>query len=353
MEPAAREHVSVVIPTRNEALNIARTVRSVAMQPEAAEIIAVDDHSEDGTAAVLEALQLEIPCLRTLRVDDPPEGWLGKAHALAAGAALASCEWLLFTDADTEHHGGSLGAVLEQAGRARAEMVSLSPGQQTLTWWEKAAIPFVFAELTRRFRFDEVNDPASNAAAANGQYMLIHRRAYDAVGGHASVSSDILEDVALAKRLKHEGRRILFLPGANWVTTRMYRSFGAMWDGWRKNLYLLWGSSASSVLLAVVRVWFLDLAPPLGGLLALALAAAGGGIALAVTGVALLAFALVRHILYRRELKRIGFDGKAANYGLAGAALFSALQIDSLAAHRWLGSVRWKGRKYATRRIAD
>ncbi|HUI42074.1 MAG TPA: glycosyltransferase family 2 protein [Terriglobia bacterium] len=348
MAPATHERVSAVIPARNEAETIARTVRSVAAQAEAVEIIVVDDHSDDATPSILEVLKLEIPRLRTLRVDDPPAGWLGKAHALAAGARAASGDWLLFTDADTEHHPGSLGQVLERARRAHADVVSLSPGQQTPTWWEKAIIPFVFAELARRFRFEQVNDPSSKIAAANGQYLLIRRLAYEATGGHTAVRGEILEDVALARRLKWEGRRLLFLPGAEWVTTRMYRSFGAMWDGWRKNLYLLWDRSAPKVLLTLLRVWFVDLAPLLGGLLGLALGVAGSGGAPAAAGLGCLAIAAARRVLYGRELARIGFAPGLANYGAIGAALFGALQIDSLVAHRWLGSVRWKGRRYST-----
>ena len=344
-----QDKVSAIIPARNEAENIARVVRSVAAQPEVAEIIVVDDGSTDETSSILEGLKAEFPQLRTIEVADPPLGWIGKTHAVAAAAREAAGNWLLFTDADTEHLPGSLAQMLERAESEHADLVSLSPGQRMIAWWEKAVIPFVFTELARRFRFEEVNDPRSKSAAANGQYILVRRAIYEWVGGHEAVSGEILEDVALARRIKGSGKRIVFLPGADWASTRMYSSFGALWDGWRKNLYLLWGSSPSAVLITFARVWFIDLAPPLVCLLAFALVREGAGLNLAVIGILALVLTIVRRLLYGHELARIGFPRDAANYGIPGAALFLMLLIESLAAHRWLGSVRWKGREYSTR----
>jgi chlorobactene glucosyltransferase len=346
----SQDRVSAIIPARNEAENIARAVRSVAAQPEVVEIIAVDDGSTDDTPAILDALREEIPQLRTLTVGDPPQGWTGKAHAVVAGAREASGNWLLFTDADTEHYPGSLAQTLELGRSERADLVSLSPGQKTIKWWEKAVIPFVFVELARRFRFDEVNDPKSPSAAANGQYILVRRAVYESVGGHEAVSGEVLEDVALARRIKDSGRRILFLPGSEWASTRMYSSFGALWDGWRKNLYLLWGRGVLATLKTFTRVWFVDLVPPLVCLAGFALALAGSGRNLVLIGFLGLILTMVRRLIYGRELARIGFGRDAANYGIPGAALFLMLLIESLAAHRWLGSVRWKGREYSTRR---
>jgi len=348
------DRVSALIPARNEAASIARTVRSVAAQPEVAEIIVIDDHSEDGTADILESLKEEIPQLRAIRVGNPPPGWTGKAHALSVGAREATGNWLLFTDADTDHRPGSLDAVLERASKERADMISLSPAQETVTWWEKGVIPFAYFELARRFRFTKINDPKSKAAAANGQYMLIRRAVYEAIGGHEAVHGEILEDVALAQRLKGDGRRILFLPGVRWVSTRMYRSFGDMWAGWRKNLYLLWGSSPAAVLLAFARIWFLNVAPPIGSvlslILALSLKAPAERAQFAALGLAFLVSLALARFFYSKALRWMGYDPDLANYLIPGAALFSLMLFDSMVAHRWLGSVSWKGREYSTHR---
>jgi hypothetical protein len=100
-------------------------------------------------------------------------------------------------------------------------------------------MPVIFAELARTYRPKDVCNPASPVAAANGQYLLITRGAYVAVGGHAAVAGDLLEDVALARRVKQAGRRLRFRVGGDAVRTRMYRTFDQMREGWTKNLALL------------------------------------------------------------------------------------------------------------------
>ena len=324
-------------------------MRSVAAQPEIIEIIVADDDSGDCTPAILEELRTEIPRLRILRVGNPPKGWLGKSHALSIASREATGNWLLFADAGIVHQRGSLGHLLERAQRGHVDLLTLSPGQQTPTWWEKAVIPFVFVELARRFRYDEVSNPKCKSAAANGQYLLIRRAVYDSVGGHDAVREEILEDVALARRLKESGGKILFLPGAEWAETRMYRHFNAMWRAWQKNLYPLWGGSPFPLLLTVTRVWFLDLAPPLCLLLAFMLVAAGGGIEFAVIALGCLAVVIARQLVYRRAVTQLGYGPEVADYLTVGAAIFCALMLASLAAHRWVGSVTWKGRTYFTK----
>ena len=122
---------------------------------------------------------------------------------------------------------------------AGAAMISYSPAQELHTWWERALIPFVFCRLSQLYSYAAVNDPQSPAAAANGQYLLIRRDAYDAIGGHAAVCGEVLEDVALARRAKAAGVALHFAPGAEIARVRMYASFRAMWEGWTKNLFPL------------------------------------------------------------------------------------------------------------------
>src|SRR5574337_455378 len=177
MSEVPKGQVSVIIPARNEEANIARAVRTVAGQKGIREILVVDDQSTDRTGEILESLKGEVAGLRTIRLDALAEGWLGKTHAVATAAREAYGEWLLFTDADTEHLPGSLAALLELAELEHADLLSVSPGQLTPTWWEKAVIPLVYVNLARLYRFEEVSDPHSPAAAANGQYLLIRSSA--------------------------------------------------------------------------------------------------------------------------------------------------------------------------------
>ncbi len=143
------------------------------------------------------------------RLPEPPAGWVGKNNALTVGARKATSEWLLFTDADMELEDGAAARALQIAQRKHAALISFSPEQITKNWYEKALIPFVYCRLARRFSFAEVNDPKSTAAAANGQFLMIRREVYEAVGGHARFASDVLEDVALAAVVKAGGLSIM------------------------------------------------------------------------------------------------------------------------------------------------
>lgn len=342
--------VSVIIPARNEELNIARAVRSLANQQGAGEIVVVNDLSTDRTAEILDALQREIPLLRTVQVNTLPPGWLGKTHAAAMGAHAASGDWLLFTDADTEHLPGSLAALLQCALDAHLDLLSVSPGQLTPTWWEKALIPLVYVKLAGLFCFEDVSDPRSPVAAANGQYMLVRKSIYEQVGGHEAVKSAILEDVELARHIKSRGGKLLFLPGAKWVRTRMYQRFGDMWQGWTKNLYLLYEGNVSRMLAVVASLWLLDLLPAViftAACFWMALVRAGRVSAI----IALVCFlvALGRQWNYGRALASLGFDPALANFQPLGATFLGALMLSSLRAHRATGNIEWKGRRYPTK----
>ena len=340
--------VSAIIPARNEEANIARCVRSVASQRGLREIIVADDDSQDRTNAILEDLKHEIPQLQTCHLEFLPAGWVGKTHALATAAKQARGDWLLFTDADTEHLPGSLAALVERGKSQQVDLLSVSPEQRTPTWWEKAVIPQVYVRLARLYRFAEVSDPRLATAAANGQYILIRRLTYERVGGHEAVRSAVLEDVELARLVKASGGRLLFLPGSGWVRTRMYRRFFEMCTGWTKNLYLLYEGKMALMLAHLAEAWLLDFLVPFAYLCLCFLAALGQAspATLLAAGGCLL-IVLGRQRSYKKSLGSLGFELALANYVIPGAALFGLLLLSSIRAHRWTGSVEWKGRKYS------
>jgi len=339
--------VSVIIPARNEQFSIARAVESVALQREVGEIIVVNDQSTDQTAEVLEQLREQIPTLKVVAADQLPGRWVGKNYAASLGAAVASGDWLLFTDADTYHRLGSVGRGLTDALDHDAVLVSYSPEQEMETFWEKALIPFVYCRLAARFAFARVNDPREPDAAANGQFILILRDVYEAVGGHRAVASQILEDVALARRVKQAGYGIYFTAPIGVVRTRMYRSFRAMWQGWTKNLYPLMGGTAKSAAaelleaspaleVAVLAAWavFYAAGAP-GALLA--------GLAGAVVGAV-----VSRAISYAAALDQNLYPISYIQYGYLGSALYSAALIVSWWKNTH-GSIVWKDRVYSTK----
>ncbi len=326
--------VSAIVPARNEEATIAASVESLAAQPEIQEIIVINDQSTDGTAAVLQQLTSRYARLRVLETTDLPDGWVGKNYAASFGAAQATGDWLLFTDADGVHLPGSTARALADAARTGAGLVSYSPEQETRTWWEKALIPFVYARLSHKFIYEEVNHPDSPAAAASGQYLLIRREDYERIGGHAAVAGEVLEDVALARLAKQAGVRLYFASGNGIMRVRMYRTFGAMWQGWTKNLYPLIGGTSRAVGHELFRVvpWIPLLVLPL------ALVHLIWG----VLGIALLAG---RHAAYAADLRRNRFPAGLALYYLPGVALYAAALLNS----EWRytrGSVAWKGREY-------
>src|ERR1700721_4640679 len=224
--------VSAIIPARNEEDSIARAVESVAAQPEIMEIIVVDDQSTDRTAAILADLATRIPKLKILHTRALPPGWVGKNYAVTLAANVAQGDWLLFTDADTCHMPGSTRRALADAVDHNAVLVSYSPEQELGSFWERALSPFIYARLAVHFPFSRVNNPEFPDAAANGQFLMILRDAYEKVGGHRAIADQVLEDVALARRVKGAGFSIYFTAPMGTVQKRMYPSFPVVWEGW-------------------------------------------------------------------------------------------------------------------------
>ncbi len=218
--PCTTPEVSVVVPARNEEECLADCLHTLVNQSFTGyEVIVVDDHSTDRTRAIAQSFPV-----RVIAADPLPAGWSGKCNAVWTGAKAANGKWLLFTDADTRHARDSIANGIQEAQACDAALLSYSPKQEVHSLAERALMPVIFAELATRFRPKEVSDPNSPAAAANGQYLLIRRDVYDAVGGHAAVAKAILEDVELAKLVKRAGYRLQFRQ-SDVVSARMYRSF--------------------------------------------------------------------------------------------------------------------------------
>jgi glycosyltransferase involved in cell wall biosynthesis len=326
--------ISAIVPARNEEPSIADCLKSLARQSEIAEIIVVNDQSTDKTAEIVRGLMTTIPNLRLFETQGVPAGWVGKNNAVALGAKEAANPWLLFTDADAVHEPGATAKALQLAQETSAVLVSFSPEQMMEKWYEKALIPFIYCRLARKFSYDAVNDPSSPDAAANGQFLMIRRDAYDAVGGHASVAAEVLEDVALARRIKSAGYRLAFHSGKGVVRVRMYRSFAAMWEGWTKNLYKLMGGTPGSAFREIESAfpWIVLLVLLLGIKVPFAMFA----------GVWLLIF---RQINYGSELTRNQFPFSLILYYVPAVALYAGVLWASYRRHA-TGKVEWKGREY-------
>jgi glycosyltransferase involved in cell wall biosynthesis len=332
---AVSDSVTAIVPARNEEAVIAACLESLGRQPEIAEILVVNDQSSDHTASVVGGLMEKIPNLRLLESGNLPDGWVGKNHALWVGVQQAKSAWLLFTDADAEHEPNSAARALQIAREQNAALVSFSPEQITEKWYEKALIPYVYLRLAKKFSYDQVNDPASSAAAANGQFLMIRRDVYDSIGGHPGVAGEVLEDVAIATRVKQAGHGIWFGSGKGLVRTRMYRSFGAMWEGWKKNLYRLMGGTPWAV--------FRELESNLPWIPFLLILLGVKFPFLLFLGVL---FLIARQASYGLDLARNHFPFSFIFYYVPAVLLYVGVLWASYRAHV-SGRISWKGRKYS------
>jgi glycosyltransferase involved in cell wall biosynthesis len=327
--------VQVIIPARNEEDCLGRCLESlVGQQGIDYQILVVNDGSTDRTRAIAESF----PNVKVLEAQELCAGVSGKCNALITGVAGANAEWLLFTDADTFHYPGSLAAAVKEARERGVGLLSYSPEQETGSWYERMLMPVVYAELTRTYQTDKVNDPNSPVVAANGQYILVRRAVYQKLGGHKAVASKLLEDVELARLFKESDHKIWFRFGAGRVRTRMYRSFAAMWEGWTKNLAILF---SHPLRLAALRgmefLWIAALA-----IVGIVLLLYGRSLSAAAS----LLLGLLCYLLFLARIRRAHFPAAANLLSFFGLPIFSLLLVRSWLHSKVRGEVRWKGRTY-------
>jgi chlorobactene glucosyltransferase len=346
--------ISVVVPARNEADTIRQCVEDLLGQTYPNyEVIVVDDRSMDGTGAILEEIlgyaEGDRAPLRVIQGEELPQGWAGKPYALIQGAQVARGEWLCFVDADTFGSPELLASAFSTANATQAELFTILTKQILGGFWERVVLPVVFTGLSFGFPAERVNDPNQPDAIANGQFILIRRSVYDAIGGHGAVKDRIDEDRALAEVVKGAGYRLVLADGRALARTRMYASFSEMWEGWTKNIFLgledrlgllLLGASLSLVGALGLPVWLLAGAVWWG---------TGGGLAALV--VTLEAALLWIALLWARALVARGF-GISPFYALTlplGASIFTAMMFSSTFKVLSGEGVTWKGRRYRDR----
>ncbi|MHB1863440.1 MAG: glycosyltransferase family 2 protein [Gemmatimonadaceae bacterium] len=348
--PPPAPRVSVVIPARNEARNIERCARSVlaSAYPEL-EVIVVDDHSTDGTGGIARAMAERDPRLRVITPDALPADWFGKQWACAAGAAVATGEVLLFTDADTEHAPDLIPRAVNAMRDRGADLLSVAGAQEMGTFWERVIQPQLFVMLLARYGSTERVSASTRPSEviANGQCIFVRRDAYDAMGGHGAVRHKVAEDLALAQRFVARGRRIALVTGLDQLSTRMYTSLGEIVRGWEKNVYVggrdaapfgAWGRAVYPALLLAVPLF--GLAPPVALVVGLAGLVSANAVVWALVCVACT-------MMWWGGFYRIA--GLPLWYGAVyplGLALVLYIMGAALARGR---RVTWKGRTYLAR----
>lgn len=338
--PAHGIRASVIIPARNESATIETLLASLRETTyDSVEILVVDDRSTDDTAARVETMAALDPRIRLLRGADLPDGWFGKPWACLQGARAATGDVLLFTDADTKHQPALLGHAIGALHEQGADLLTLTSMQRCVTFWERVIMPQIWILLGIRYTPARINR-ATHAyqLVANGQFILVRRDAYWAVGGHELVKGEVVEDLALAQRMFRAGKRVRMLFGETLLETRMYRSLAEMVEGWSKNLHL--GAKLSAPDNATLRFLapFGIMVAFLWWLLPFGLLAAGVATGAAATAIAV-SLGVWAVTLYGMQIP--------ARYALLyplGAV--SALAIALRSTLRGARRVEWRGRRY-------
>lgn len=345
----AAPHVTVIVPARDEAGNIGRCLGSLLAQDYPADrlrVVVIDDHSADDTAAIVRATAARHPQVALLSSPPLPPRWTGKSHACWIGARVAApeSEWLCFLDADVWGEPPLLSSAVQAAASQHLDLLSLAPRQELGSFAERLMLPCGLILLSFLQDLREAQGRRGSAVTATGQFMLIRRDAYEAVGGHAAVSNAICEDLEFARLLKQSNHSVLLMGGDDLISTRMYTGWRTLWPGFAKNLVDTLGGPRATLTfapLAVVLAWaavampIIDAAAGWQGALG-----AWTAFAVALIGSAA-AFGL--HIAATFYF-RIPFW-----YGLLfplGYTLGAAMALDSVR-RRLTGRVIWKGRMYS------
>ncbi|HEU4561496.1 MAG TPA: glycosyltransferase [Longimicrobium sp.] len=281
-EPRALPLVSVLVPARNEGANLrANLLHLLALDYPELEIIVLDDHSEDDTAAVVAGLiRGHLGRLRFIRGEALPDGWLGKNWACRQLAREARGEILLFCDADVSAAPLAVARTVALMQRMDTDAVTALPRHRFGTPAEAAVVPLI-AQLPVAATLPLALVPrtaAPSLSMANGQWIAFTREAYDRIGGHAAVRDQVLEDVHLGRAVKGAGLRLAAAVAPHDLSVRMYEGWAEVRRGFGKNLYALLGGRPGSFamgiiifLLVAVYPWMATIRPTPLALAALAM----------------------------------------------------------------------------------
>lgn len=342
-EPAAWPSVAAVVPARDEADVIATSIASLVGQDYrgALHVWLVDDASADGTGAAASASALATGFADRLTVlagQPLPKGWTGKLWAVSQGieaASQAAPDYVWITDADIVHDPATLRGLVARAEAGGIVLVSLMARLQTGTWPERLLIPAFVFFFDMLFPFAWVNDTRRKLAAAAGGCMLARRDALTRAGGIAAIRAEIIDDCALAARLKAEGPIWIGLTRTS-VSLRPYRTIGEVGRMVSRSAYAQLRYSPMLLAGTVLGMVLIYVAPP-----ALAIGAAGAGRWLGLAAWAMMAFGYQPMLRYLRLSPLWGLALPLIGMLYTLFTLQSAVQV-------WRGrGGMWKGRAQA------
>ena len=344
--------VSILVPARNEQHRVLEDcIRSILAQDYGQfEVIAVNDRSTDDTGAILETIAKSDKRLRVIEGEELPPGWLGKPYAMHQALNHTRGEWVLATDADMIFEVTALRTAVDRVLESNADALTLIPRFETGSFWERVIIPtweWVFLMFTVFYR---IHDPKSDRAAAIGGFFLMKRTVLDRVGGYEALKDEVMEDVRLADRIKRLRVRLMIDRAPALIRTRMYSTFGEMWECSTKNWFSGVNFSFPFALLCVVSMYLGAVVPvliALGSLLALAVGVnAELGLVIVPAALSWLLQVLIMAVVARRS----GVSMVYAFTAPLGVAVIYAMLLDSSVRITTGRGVTWKGRRIYERR---
>jgi glycosyltransferase involved in cell wall biosynthesis len=232
--------VSIVVPACNEEKNIEKSLLSLLNQDyKNLEIIVINDRSTDGTAAVLQQLQVRFPDLRIHEIADLPEGWMGKSHALSTGAALAKGDFLVFTDADVFLEKTTIARAVRYMSSNRLDHLTLVFKNVTHGWLLNSLILDMGMGLLFLVRPWMARNSGNSWFVGIGAFNMVRRLVYQEIGGHEGIRMHPIDDLMLGKMIKQHGFFQDCLLAYDFVLVPWYDSVRTMINGLEKNMFAL------------------------------------------------------------------------------------------------------------------
>jgi chlorobactene glucosyltransferase len=335
--------VSILIPARNEELNIAACLDSALSQGESVgEILVCDDHSTDQTARIVRDCSLRDGRVRMIEGAQLPPDWCGKNFACAQLAGESCGEWLLFLDADARLSESAVERMLEEARSRNVTFLSAWPRLEMEGFWEKILLPMLnFVVFTLFPAPLSLTRDDRSLGLAHGACVMVERAGYEAVGGHTAVRDEIFEDRRLAQLWRARGLAGLCLDGQRVASVRMYRSLSEVWGGFQKNFFPAFRRESSFWLFLALH-FLVFLAPFL-----LLIPAAAGAVGAMPVLLASASVLMMRSLLAARFRHPLW---SALLHPLAEAILI-ALGLSSWWRCKTGRGVTWKGRRYHTSEV--
>lgn len=236
--------LSVIVPARNEERKLEGALRTVLGQDYPnLEVILVSDRSTDGTARIMERLTAGREEATVIRVEELPEGWIGKNHAVWVGTERARGDWLLLTDADVYFHPAIFRRAVSYAEERGLDHLTLVPGLPLSGYWLQSLVAFFYAAFLVLRGYYKANVPSSKTGVGIGAFNLIRRGAYEKVGGYEALAQRPDDDLTLGDRVKKLGLRQELALGHGLLEVEWYTSLGEFFRGVEKNTFAALGYS--------------------------------------------------------------------------------------------------------------